>query len=154
MRTRTRAVTRSGGARGAEAGRLLRQMKIMAVAVGVPAAAAFLYFVPPGQEAPYPPCWFHALTGLHCPGCGSTRCLHALLHGDLGQAAAYNGLLLLALPFLLFWAVHAALRAWHGRPASGDALRGWPAFVIVLVLFGVLRNLPVAPFNLLAPHAL
>ena len=51
------------------------------------AAATLLYFIPPVAGGIYPPCFFHWLTGLYCPGCGSTRCLHALLHGNFRQAA-------------------------------------------------------------------
>lgn len=31
----------------------------------------------------YPPCAFHMLTGLYCPGCGGTRAVRALMHGRL-----------------------------------------------------------------------
>jgi hypothetical protein len=122
----------------------------------VPAATVLLYWVPPGAGAPYPPCWFHALTGLHCPGCGGTRCAYALLHGDVAQAAAYNGLFVLCLPLLLLWAALAGVRAWRSQPPPTRWLHGWPAFAIVLLLllFAVLRNLPFSPFNLLAPHQL
>ncbi|MGN1205636.1 MAG: DUF2752 domain-containing protein [Eubacterium sp.] len=30
-----------------------------------------------------PPCLFHLVTGLPCPGCGGTRAFVALLHGDI-----------------------------------------------------------------------
>lgn len=46
------------------------------------------------------PCLFHAATGLLCPGCGTTRSLTALLHGDLPSAFAYNQLIYF-LPLLL-----------------------------------------------------
>ena len=45
---------------------------------------------------PLPPCPLRALTGLYCPGCGSTRTLHALLHGDLATAMAMNPLLVVS----------------------------------------------------------
>src|SRR5262245_47866310 len=84
-----------------------RRLALLAAAA-LPAAAFSLYLVPPGAGPFYPVCPLYALTGLHCPGCGATRCLHALLHGDLAQAAAYNVLFLAALPFL----VVLVLRAW------------------------------------------
>ena len=36
------------------------------------------------------PCPFHAITGLWCPGCGMTRALHHLLHGDVAGAVSSN----------------------------------------------------------------
>lgn len=30
-----------------------------------------------------PPCIFHSVTGLYCPGCGGTRAVSALLHGHI-----------------------------------------------------------------------
>lgn len=37
-----------------------------------------------------PPCPFHRLTGLNCPGCGTTRMLEALLSGDVAEAFSLN----------------------------------------------------------------
>ncbi len=42
-------------------------------------------------------CTFYTLTGIHCPGCGNTRCIRALLNGDFFLAVRNNALL----PFLL-----------------------------------------------------
>ncbi|MCI8516940.1 MAG: DUF2752 domain-containing protein [Hungatella sp.] len=38
------------------------------------------------------PCLFHALTGLYCPGCGGTRAVGYLLHGDLIKSLQYHPL--------------------------------------------------------------
>jgi uncharacterized protein DUF2752 len=99
-----------------------------------------------------PPCPFHALTGLYCPGCGSTRALYSLLHGDLPRALAMNPLLVVALPCVALMALYAA--GWRPRalvPLLRALERPVPWFV-VLVGYGVLRNLPFSPFTLLAPH--
>ena len=40
------------------------------------------------------------LTGFSCPGCGSQRAVHALLHGDLGSAFAYNALFIIEIPLI------------------------------------------------------
>jgi hypothetical protein len=48
-----------------------------------------------------PACPIHALTGLLCPGCGGTRAVLALLHGDLIGAWRENALLVVLLPGLL-----------------------------------------------------
>jgi hypothetical protein len=49
-----------------------------------------LYTFPPVTAGFYPQCLFHQLTGLDCPGCGTTRALHALLHGRVLEALRFN----------------------------------------------------------------
>lgn len=47
------------------------------------------------------PCLFHVATGLLCPGCGTTRSLTALIHGDLATAFAFNQLIYFIPVFLI-----------------------------------------------------
>jgi hypothetical protein len=135
--------------------RLRRRLALLA-ALAVPPLLVVLYAFPPTETSFYPRCNFHRLTGLHCPGCGTTRCLHALLHGDLPQAVACNLLAVAALPFLLAWAARAGWAALRGAPSPRTRLPAWAiAALIVLVLaFAVVRNLPFFPANLLAPQPL
>ncbi len=56
----------------------------------------------PSVNAWFPKCPFFVLTGLKCPGCGSQRAVHSLLHGDVGGAFAYNAMLVLSLPLVAF----------------------------------------------------
>lgn len=51
-------------------------------------------------------CIFKQLTGLPCPGCGSTRAFVHLLHGDIKQAMWYNPLAIILL--VVFMAVLVA----------------------------------------------
>jgi hypothetical protein len=134
----------------------MRKIFIAGAALLSVPAAVVLYQVPPASGSFYPPCLFHALTGLHCPGCGSTRCLHALLHGDLGQAAAYNVLLLLALPFLGWWAIAAVFPARNPPQHASVRIPSWMGYAIlaIVVAYWVLRNISHPPFTLLAPHQL
>lgn len=50
----------------------------------------------------YLPCPFHSFTGFSCPGCGSQRAIHLLLHGDFLNALRHNALLIIALPFIIY----------------------------------------------------
>ena len=54
--------------------------------VVVSTGATFLYVIDPEETRLIPACPFLSLTGLLCPGCGSARALHALLHGELAAA--------------------------------------------------------------------
>ena len=97
------------------------------------------------------PCAFHVVTGLHCPGCGLTRMLHALVHGDIARAWSMNPLAMIALPLLAmmlaqWWVARPLLPSWLERRAHDG--RWW---IAALVLFGVVRNVPVAAFAWMAP---
>jgi len=62
----------------------------------------------PAQFAFFPRCPFKMLTGLSCPGCGSQRALHQLLHLNILQAIRSNILLVILIP-VCFFAFFAAL---------------------------------------------
>ena len=123
-----------------------------AALAGACAALVVLYRYEPGRLL-YPGCWFHALTGLHCPGCGATRALHALLHGEFWQAADLNAFFVLLGPAVLVWSLFVLYRALRYNRISPPAVPGrvLTSTVVAAVTFAVLRNLPLAPFSLLAP---
>lgn len=88
----------------------------------------------------FPGCPFKALTGLNCPACGGLRMTHDLLHGDVAAAIVDNVFALVGLPALMVW----MLVRWR----LGKALFPMPAvatIVVALVLWTVVRNLPVFP---------
>jgi uncharacterized protein DUF2752 len=126
----------------------------LAVWTGMAAVAfAVLYFFDPRSCSLLPPCPFHAMTGLWCPGCGSTRGLHALAHGHLLQALRFNPLMVASLPFLLSVCLFHSYQLISGQtPARVFVKPSWIwTMVAVVVAFGLLRNVPVFPFTLLAP---
>jgi hypothetical protein len=102
-----------------------------------------------------PPCVFHHVTGLNCPGCGGTRAFFALVHGDLLRSIRYNPMTLLLLLGLGFWLLRSSVRLvspghrWGKPPVVSERLIWWVAGLVVF--FGILRNLPYWPFTLLAP---
>jgi hypothetical protein len=110
----------------------------------------------PAHSCIFPPCPLRYFTGLYCPGCGSLRAIHALLRGDLRQAWAMNALTVTMLPFIGYGLISEIHRHFRGRPMPGMMIpASWiRALCAVIVLFGVARNLPFHPFNLLAPGAL
>jgi hypothetical protein len=116
-------------------------------------AGGVLFFFDPAQHAFYPRCLWHSMTGLACPGCGSLRALHQLLHGHLGAALHLNPLLVLASP-LLFWLIAGKIIGRGAGISAPTALTRppWPWILLsVVLLFGVVRNLPFPPFASLSP---
>lgn len=115
----------------------------VAVLAATVAVGCVLFFFDPSTTALYPRCLFHDLTGLWCPGCGTARALHQLLHGNVAAAFRFNALSMAMLPVAGYLVVR------------GDASTLKPrwiwALLAAIVAFGVLRNIPIYPFTLLAP---
>ena len=107
-------------------------------------ACAVLLVAPPGSPNSkwLPKCMFYQWTGLYCPGCGSTRALSALLHGDI-RASLHNNVLLIPGGLLLVVLI----------VKPGISLKRPVAVTIaaIVIAYAVLRNIPVAPFSYLAP---
>lgn len=108
----------------------------------------------PGESKWTPPCPFHLLTGLYCPGCGTTRALYAMLHLDFYQAIQCNLLSVFFTPFLLYTLVAYSVNIYSGKhllPPVGWFQKVGYSLVVVVVLFWILRNIPIQPFCWLAP---
>jgi hypothetical protein len=120
-------------------------------------AAAFLFAVDPSRQAVYPPCLFYQATGFYCAGCGTTRALHALLHGNVAAALHDNALLVGVLPFVAWIALPRLARVWcenrrsEIRPEGRGLSRSLVGIVALALAFMALRNLPGWPFELLRP---
>jgi hypothetical protein len=120
---------------------------LTATALGV---AAVVFFFDPTVHDFYPVCQFHRLTGLSCPGCGMTRALYALMHGNFSTALHDNALFVLVLGALVIRGQWLWLNNFCGR-TNGEffpVIFLWPLLTVALV-FTVLRNLPA--FAFLAP---
>jgi Protein of unknown function (DUF2752) len=103
---------------------------------------AAVYSFPPGQYSFYPRCPFYAATHLLCPGCGSTRALYALLHGDPGAALHYNAMFTLLLPFLLGWGVFCCYQVmrYDRFPRLRFSRGATAAMAAAALLFAIGRN--------------
>lgn len=111
-------------------------------AVGL-AGAALLYRFPPQEYSFYPRCPFYAVTGHLCPGCGATRAIAELLHGDVAAALHFNAAVTLLMPVLLwyfaslYWtAVRENRVEWPQVPEWS-----WRAALACLLLFAVVRDI-------------
>ena len=115
--------------------------------------SAFVWYFNPTDVHFFPVCPLYSLTGFACPGCGLTRGYHALFHGDISTALHFN--LLIPVWTVIFGYVFVSLLLLAIR---GKGLPMWPTaprflwvFMILLFVFGVVRNVPAYPFSLLFP---
>lgn len=125
-------------------------------AAGVAAMAggsAFVAYFDPSKASFFPVCPLYVLTGIACPGCGLTRGFHALFHGDIVTAIDFNALVPVWAVIFGYVFVSLVLMAVRGK-----GLPMWPTrpgflwtFMIVLLAFGVVRNIPAWPFTILFP---
>lgn len=121
---------------------------LAATAAGI---AAVVYFFNPSTHSFYPVCQFHRLTGLNCPGCGATRAIYALLHGQVLTALRDNALLVLGLPVGVARGLWLAAWKRPDRAAEFFPARYVGVLLILALIFTVLRNLPC--FSFLSPAA-
>ncbi|HIX63791.1 MAG TPA: DUF2752 domain-containing protein [Candidatus Mediterraneibacter colneyensis] len=141
-----------------ELARRIRDNRKMRVALVLCAGAAagvgalYLYFHNPHS---YPlPCLFYVVTGFYCPGCGAGRACYSILHFKFLDAFCYNPLMTLLLPLI---GLYIAARALDWMITGGnhiDKKISTKVLMWVLIgifIYGVLRNIPVFPFTLLAP---
>jgi hypothetical protein len=125
-----------------------RRLSVFLLWLAIGVAGVLLFVLEPGKSAFLPVCPFRALTGFTCPGCGTARGLHQLLHGDLAAAFQLNPLLILALPFLLYALLSYTNTVLREKPIRRNALAAkyiWALFGFVL-FFWVFRNTPFYPF--------
>ncbi|MGM9694187.1 MAG: DUF2752 domain-containing protein [Alloprevotella sp.] len=114
------------------------------LASAVLGAAVLLFLVDPAATPLAPKCPVKMLTGWDCPGCGFQRAAHALLHGKVLEAWAYNRFLIFSFPYLLV--ILATEYVWTGERQerwrrifeSKTAL--W-VYVIATCVWWVVRNL-------------
>jgi len=124
--------------------------------VGTAAAAAgavAVWYFDPTTAGFFPVCPLYSMTGFACPGCGLTRGFHALFHGDVLTALDYNALIPVFGAFLGYLFLSMFLFAVRGRGLTMGKMNGpllWTVFGLMLI-FGVLRNVPVYPFSVLFP---
>lgn len=119
----------------------MRFLKLAAVAASA-AVLTVIGIFDPEKFSFFPKCPFLLLTGLKCPGCGSQRAIHQLLHLHVGEALHYNALAVVALPVLAFLLFAELFRRRFPRLAlasSGPAF-SW-SILVVVVLWWILRNI-------------
>jgi len=119
------------------------RLRANVIAAALCAGAAVLYRFPPAQYGFYPQCPVFRYAHLYCPGCGLTRALAALVHGQLDEAIHYNALAVLLVPCLLLYFVVPYWRMVKDNRFGWPVVPGWWVNLTVFsaLLFGVFRNI-------------
>ena len=109
--------------------------------IGLVCAALLIYACFDPERTFFPKCPFYALTGWKCPGCGTQRAVHQLLHLHIGAAFRYNAALVLSLPLLAFLLLAWRLRLRYPKlyAATRSRYLSW-ALIVLLLLWWILRN--------------
>jgi len=128
-----------------------RQLMITGgVWLGLLAVGGVLFFFNPASPANqfFPKCPFRTLTGMQCPGCGSTRALYQFLHLHPVAAFKLNPLFMLTLPFIVYGFLGYTKSAVTGQPQRRlfvPSFYLW-AWLVLMIFFWIFRNTPWYPF--------
>jgi hypothetical protein len=127
---------------------MYRRSTVIAIWSLILAGAAYLFVFEPGKTGIFPSCLFRSLTGFQCPGCGSTRAMHQLLHGHVVAAFELNPFFLLAIPFLLYALIRYSVVVMRGGVPRQNTLP--PPYIyalfFIVVSFWIFRNTSFYPF--------
>ena len=112
-----------------------------------------LFFLNPSEHSFFPKCALYMATGFSCPGCGSTRALYQLTHGDVLEAMRLNPGLMALITLGITDYVRFVVSVIRGNPFQTlfGRLKLLGALMGVMLVYGVIRNLPWPLFESLAP---
>ena len=101
------------------------------------------YRVSPTSSVFFPKCAFLLLTGLKCPGCGTTRMCLSLLHGNVRAAVYYNKIVPFLLPPLAIIFVRQCYNYVFNGKFVFSKLEHWFFIIsiVILLIYMVLRNI-------------
>ena len=131
--------------------------KNFTIIIGIPAilvaGAVSLFFLDPSKHIFFPKCAFNMATGYFCPGCGSSRALYQLTHGNVLEALRLNPgvIFLLVMGVIDFGRYIRSVKI--SEPFYTLFANLWLAISLIvgMLLYAVARNLPWTPFTGLAP---
>jgi hypothetical protein len=91
----------------------------------------------------FPKCPFHSLTGWLCPGCGSQRALHQILHAQFRASFKLNPLFLPGMAYAGLGIISSCFfsGSWPNIRQKFYGLKACYISLIVIVVFWVVRNI-------------
>lgn len=131
----------------------LRLFLLFGIPLTIIGGGVALFFLNPSEHSFFPKCALYMATGFSCPGCGSTRALYQLTHGDVLEALRLNPGLMALITLGLTDYVHFVVSVIRGNPFQTlfGRLKLLGALMGVMLVYGVIRNLPWPLFESLAP---
>lgn len=105
----------------------------------------FIYYFykndPSSGEAIFVSCMSKSISGLDCPGCGSQRAFHELLHGNFMKAAQLNLLIYFFSPVLFFIFLKITLKPFNViLPDINISTKWLIGILVLLIFFTIIRN--------------
>lgn len=112
------------------------------------------FYINPSDVNYLPKCPLFITTGLYCPGCGSQRATHHLLNLNFIGIVQQNVLYILGGFFIIYHLSVISINKLFRKTYYNVVYHPKTPIIvlIIVILFWILRNISVYPFNLLAPH--
>jgi hypothetical protein len=131
----------------------LRLFLLFGIPLTIIGGGVALFFLNPSEHSFFPKCALYMATGFSCPGCGSTRALYQLTHGDVLEAMRLNPGLMALITLGITDYVRFVVSVIRGNPFQTlfGRLKLLGALMGVMLVYGVIRNLPWPLFKSLAP---
>ena len=131
----------------------LRLFLLFGIPLTIIGGGVALFFLNPSEHSFFPKCALYMATGFSCPGCGSTRALYQLTHGDVLEAMRLNPGLIALITLGITDYVRFVVSVIRGNPFQTlfGRLKLLGALMGVMLVYGVIRNLPWPLFESLAP---
>ncbi|QIG90292.1 DUF2752 domain-containing protein [Chryseobacterium sp. POL2] len=101
------------------------------------------YFIDPKVSSWTLMCPFKSVTSYDCPGCGSQRAFHEVLHGNLDKAFILNPLFVIAIPFFVQFLVFQIGDLKMKYLKCYQIIFGFKSilvYLVILILFFIVRN--------------
>lgn len=122
-------------------------------------SGAFFYvyfnFNPIAGKIPFPKCPTYTFLHLNCPGCGSQRAVHELLHLNIAKAFSYNPLFITTLPFLVYIFGVVLYNFVFDKKIKIKILYSntfAKALIYTVIIYSILRNLPFKFLSIFNPN--
>ena len=129
--------------------------KILLILLGIAVFALLFpyFFYDPGNFKYFPSCPLYSISGIYCPGCGSQRAMHDLLHLNIVGAIGHNMLIVPAIIVVVYNYTIKLLENKRGAVLYNFMYEPKAPIIVfmVIMVFWILRNIPVWPFDKLAP---
>jgi len=110
------------------------------------------FFSIPGESKLYLPCYIRSITGFLCPICGSSRSLHALVHGNFLFAIRSNVFLVITIcTGFLFYITTFVEKVFKKKVTVKISYKCGYIITVILMVYGIIRNIPYFPFTYLTP---